>query len=254
MAFQKFRRFLGLTCLLAGSAHARDWTAADLVQKVAITCEITSRVGGDTFPLARSVFMGSSPLTVAAVEVRASVDERHFIGRLLHRDGAVLISLEEEGVGLIDELMHGTYYVNEDLWFSPTLAPGRGITFYCGYRGERGRDLSLVYSLAMELNTLVQGLADVKAGVNASVPLSATEACYRLGVTVLRGQRLAERSLGPGPGPRASTALTALRNALSGEVSGTCRGAPSAEDFRAMLARVDEPVAQARTALSPDAP
>jgi hypothetical protein len=236
------------------TVSAREWTPADLVQKARISCELKARAGTDSWTLGSATFDGHTPFARAAVEVRAIFDGRSFTGRLLHLNGSAYLALEEDGFGALDELMRAEFRVNEEIWVTPQISTGRELSFRCAFRGERGKDLGLHESLTIELGVLEQGLKDVRAGLAALPPFSAPHACHRLGVSVLRSQRLAERSLGPAPGLRASSALASLRNAVSGEATGLCRGLPLTEELRAALARLDAPLAEARAALAPEAP
>jgi hypothetical protein len=250
--------FLVITLALTSlTANARDWTDADLAQDVTLSCEMLSLSGTSLDRLVRVGQVRRTPSLRGGLVAEAEYAGQSFQGRLRVIDEGAYISLHA-GVGgpVLAELVRPEFLANDDIWISYEIAPGKSVKWLCSYRASTGKDRLRLKELQTTLNLLVQGLDDISAGLRSArmvPPLTVPEACYRIGIALMRGQKLADRSNTTAVGWRARATATELRDRIAIEGVTLCQTASTSEAVREALDRIYLQVATVRDAVSPDA-
>jgi hypothetical protein len=237
------------------SVQARDWTEDDLVQDVTLTCELLLREGTTQNRLARAVGSGQTPRFRAALGAEARFQSVDYRGKLRMIDEGAYLELSDAEGHVLQELIRPEFFANDDIWINHELESGQSIRWLCSYRAAQGKDLSVLRDLYSMLQLLVRGLDDINSGsrtLSVSSPATVAEACYRVGIALMRAQRLADRSSPLASGWRARRTTTDLRDRIAMEGVNLCRTAASMDDVRNALDRIYLQVAAVRDAVSPD--
>jgi hypothetical protein len=249
--------FILTLALTPFAASARDWTDADLVKDVTLSCEVLSLTGTTLDRLVRVSQVRRTPSLRGGLVADADYAGQSFQGRLRVIDEGAYISLHAGADGpVLAELVRPEFLANDDIWVSHEIAPGKSVKWLCSYRAATGKDRLRLKELQSTLKLLVQGLDDISAGLRsarANSPLTVPEACYRVGIALMRAQKLADRSNTTAVGWRARATATELRDRIAIEGVTLCQTASTSDAVRESLDRIYLQVATVRDAVSPDA-
>jgi hypothetical protein len=245
--------FLGLF-VFSSAVQARDWTEADLVQDVTLSCQLLSVVGTSTQRFAGVELVSRTPGLRGSPSVTGVFEGLAYRGELRVVDTGAYLALKDGDDRVLSELVWSEYLSGDDIWVTHSLAENKSVKWLCSYRSSKGKDLMRLRELHTTLGMLVDGLNDVtgKRGTPKAPPISVPEACYRVGIALMRAQKLAERSTTNSVGWRARTTITDLRDRVAIEGVNLCRTSATMADVQEALNRMALAIAKVRDAVSPD--
>lgn len=253
---------LSLGIFVSTSVSARDWTDEDLIQDITFSCELLSQRGTVQERLARTEQKGRGVRLKGSLTADALLDGLRYAGTLRVVDDGAYFSVNDAQGEVLSELIWPEFLANDDIWISHEIEPSKSVKWLCSYRTSSGKDLLRLMEIHGLLKLLVQNLDEVAAGVKAyyaplrrerkAPPITVPEACYRFGVSLMRAQRMADRSNSNSVGWRARGSITELRDRIAIEGVNVCRSNASMEDVARALDRITLAVAYVRGAVAPD--
>lgn len=237
---------IGFFCTLA-----RGWSEEDLRQQVTLSCELSVLERFQDVNLAQASQVAYTPALKVGMLASGIYELQTYRALLRVLDGGAYLAILDTQGKTLSELIRPEFLANHDIWITHRLTSEKELRWFCSYRAQHDRDLSLLHALSDKLALLVKGLDELSDAAWAAASPSLPQACFNLGIAMMRGQDLAERSSTPASGWLARRECTELRDLVIRETAKLCRAGATVGELRPALERIYLGVASARSALSP---
>jgi len=237
-----------LVIVAATNVVARGWTPGDLVQRAEIECQLIHNRAGFQEVLAREKVSGQTPSLRGGINLRAEFEGRVLVGTLRAHNDSAYIALNDGQE--TSEWIRPQFLANDNIWVSKEVSEDESLRWLCSYRTATGQDLTKLKDLHTALELLHREIQGAYLE-SSEFTDSNLRACHKIGVALMRAQKLAEESNTTAVGWRAQSTITELRDRIATEGILFCDGRAAGADMSEAFNRIFLKIAAVRSALSP---